>query len=1065
MKKLFKYISFAALLAAVVACHKEQELKDNEKPVTDGVEINIIADGNVAPTSKTAVVDGTIPSVKWLSTDQLTIYEIVDGDVNATTTSTSITLSESDQIANFKATIPGTDPSGASYKYAAVYPASAVSSGSGFYRLTMPDTQHLNGNNFSDDSDILISGLFDHGDSRVAGDENINFSFRRIGTAVKLTLKGITAGEKIKKVVITAPHYIAGRVKYVRETSSLVSDSWHYGAEHQNTITLNVDDLTATGEDVLWFRVLAADKWTTGEELSIEVETDKANYYRNGIDVSHAVITLGKDIDFVDGGLTAFGVGLSAYRVAKPEPVVYTLVESVSNIVDDAEYLFVSTDGVNGDKAMGAYNDGSTLYGATDVTVASKTISITSEIVTVVTLEDAGSSKFYLKVGDNDYLYYTGSSNTVSHGAKGEGNSYKWTVETTGVTNVGSSSRKLQYNFNSGKPRFACYTSSQKAVQLYVNLETILPLGISFANSSYEFVVNSGDFNDFTGQTVTKSGGVSDDRAVIYTIDSDANDIVTSINSSTGAVVLSGNIGTATIKATVGKKEGVYKSGSISYTITVTNAPKTYVRATYITSGSKYLIAAKDGDNYYLMNPATTTAAYLAKTNVTLEGDGSISLTDKDELAFTISASSTGYNIVQNDGNYLAPDASSAKLIATASAPSNVWTLEKDASDTYTIKYNNDKWIQYAKSYNTYGSYSSTQTNSILPYLYVEDDGSPRLGGTPVVFADPKADVESSTLSTAHLTNVNYTCTSKPEWIESVSFSGDEMEVESKDNKGITSREGVITVKASGNEGNVSADIPVSQAASVFTASSTAAMNFAWDDYTSTEIKEITVTSTYALSSTNISITGTNAAKFEASISLKGGTTDQYLVDVNVVEDNDGASDYTATLTVSRDDIDIDIDLNQTHKGGSTAGSFTIDRNAFTGADGTDYNDKAWSVTDSKSNTISGNGRIQKTSSTTIGLRNDHPALRNTTALPAALSSVTISRDGTNRTVTIYASTSAINESNYTSATNLGAKSVNSDSGVTWELTAAQKAADYRYFYIVGSSSRLVVTSIVVNYE
>lgn len=171
----------------------------------------------------------------------------------------------------------------------------------------------------------------------------------------------------------------------------------------------------------------------------------------------------------------------------------------------------------------------------------------------------------------------------------------------------------------------------------------------------------------------------------------------------------------------------------------------------------------------------------------------------------------------------------------------------------------------------------------------------------------------------------------------------------------------------------------------------------------------------------------------------------------------------TIVLTDSSNGDLCTITLNQKVK--ATSGSLTIDRNSFSGDDGTDYNDKVWSSTDSNDITISGSGRIQKTSSTTIGMRNDHPALRNTTALPSGLSSITISRSGTNRTVTIYASNDAIDEDNYAEAVNLGSKSVNSDSGVTWELTAAQKTAQYKYFYITGSSSRLIITSIVINYE
>ena len=591
MKNVVRFFILIAFAAVFSSCQKEQETK--EEPVAEGVEINIVANGS--PETKTAVVDGAVPSVKWLSTDQLTVYEIVDGDVNQTTTTTSTTLTEGDYVANFKATIPGADPLGSSYKYAAVYPAAAVSEGSGFYRLTLPNAQTLIGNNFSADSDLMISEVLDHGDSRVTSSENISFQFKRIGTAVKLTLKGITADEKIQKVIITAPHYIAGRVKYVRETSSLVSDSWHYSSQGQKDITLTVPDVTATGTDVLWFRVLAAEKWASGEELSIEVETDKANYYRNGLDGSHANITLGKDIEFVDGGLTAFGVNLAPYRVEKPTATKYTLVEDNASIVSGADYLVTNSAGTY---AAGAYT--SSYFGQTAVVAESKNISITSQAVTVFTLEDAGEGKFFIKTNDNVYIGNP-AKGSISTIASPSTNSYKWTVTKDAVTNVGSDTFKLQYN--SSASRFTCYAGTMADVKLYVNLATILPLGISFTNSSYEFVVNSTEYDAFAGQTVTKAGGVSDDRAVTYSVDSDDDDIISSINASSGVIVLSGNTGTATIKATVSAKDGVYKAGYATYTITVMPEPITFVKTTSIVSGSKYLIVANYEGTYYMATP------------------------------------------------------------------------------------------------------------------------------------------------------------------------------------------------------------------------------------------------------------------------------------------------------------------------------------------------------------------------------------------------------------------------------------------------------------------------------
>ena len=910
-------VLLVASLVTIASCAKvEEALVINKTDDETYVDITVTANSKADLETRTAAVDGANPYVKWLSTDAIELYEVVDDAVFGHTSSSTTTLSgTNDESASFKATLSGS-PSGSSYKYSAVYPAEAVgyNSQSEFYYLIMPDTQTLVGSNFSEDSDLLISGVLDHSTTRVVSSESLSFSFRRVGTIVRLKLSGITANEKIKKVVITAPVNVAGRLKYDPVTGKINTEAGiYYGGT--KTITLNVNNITATGTDYLWFRVISVDDWAKDSELAIEVETDAANYYRNGVDASHAKITLPKAFEFEEGGLTAFGVSLGSYRVAKPVATVYTLVEDSANIVDGAEYLFVSSDGTHSDQAMSTTYS-SNVYGATDVTISSNNISITSEPVKIVTLEDAGNGKFFLQVGDNDYLYYSGSSNNVSHDSKPSPitDSYKWTVSLSSIANVATSGRKLQYNYNNGNPRFACYTSTQKPISLYVNSATVLPLGVSFENAKYILVKGSDEYNAFSGQTLTKESG-SDTRSVKYAIASDANSIITSINSSTGAVILSGNTGTATISASVGRTAGVNRGGSLTYDIQVsTNAPKRYIKATSVESGAKYLIAAKDGDTFFLMNPASTTAGYLAKTNATLENDGSFILADKENLAFTISTSSTGYSLVQNDGKYLAPDASSTKLIASTSAPTYVWSIVKDATEDYcTIKYNSDKYIQYSPSYSTYGCYSSEQSGALLPYLYMEDDGNPHISGTDVTFTDPTADIETSTLSIRHLSNVTYDCTEKPAWIESVSFEGNTMNVESKDNKGITSRNGIITVKATGDEGNISTSIAVSQAASLFEASSTSAMNFKWNDETNSTVKSVTIRSTYTITeASNVSITGANADKFVASLAHVNNT-DQYTLEVWVVEDNETENNYSASLRVSRDGINIDIALSQAH--------------------------------------------------------------------------------------------------------------------------------------------------------
>ena len=932
MKKLFAF-SLAIVAIAAVSCQKEQDFQKEEKALeAEGIEVNVLAEKF---DTKTAIVDGATPSVKWLSTDAIKLFEVKDDGssvVKAGTASSTTTLSDSDTRASFKVTLSGT-PSSASYSYSAVYPASAVSLGGSnpqFVRLTLPATQHLNGNNMSDDSDILISDVFDNGASRVTADQSLSFSFRRIGTVVKLTLSGITADEKIKSITLTAPQIIAGRVKYEPSTSSIVPDSFNYDNTNYKTVTLQIDDVVATGTDVFWFRVLSETPWAEGEQISIVVETDKAYYKRDGSDGEHAKITLGsgQTIKFHDGGLTRFGIGLGSYRIAKSEPVEYTLVEDNAKLVDGAKFLIVYGTADGTVKAMGTF--GSNLYNPTDVTVESKVIALSGgEDVQINTLEDAGDGKFYIKDGDGSYLYYN-SGNNVHRSTFEDNDAHKWTVTKDGITNVGSSTRVLQYN--TGSPRFACYTGSQQNVSLYVDLTSLLPLGISFATPSYDLVNGSAEFTSFAGQTVTKAGGVGDDREVTYAIDSDDDGVITSVNASTGAVVLSGNVGSATVKATVGSSAS-YRSGTVTYSITVSSAPKTYIRATSVESGNSYLIIAKYGDDYFMATPVTSgTYGYLQKTQVIPDGAGRFVLSDVEDNLFTLTATTGGFRIQQSNDKYLYQN-STYTSFNLSDAANGVYSFTLQGDDTFKIQMGS-YWIQYSSSYNSFGQYNSAQANSSLPYLYMEDDGLPHLSGADVTFSDPTADIEFSTLHTLNLTSVTYSVTSKPDWIESVTFDSNTMNVESKDNKTLDARNGVITVKAIGAEGNVSANINVSQPASVFSASSTADMSFAWD---ASVAQTSTITSTYVLTeATNLEVTGTDSDKFVASLT-RVGVTDTYTLEVIPLEDNESGADYTATATVSRDGLEISINLSQAYEGGG--GTLSID---FEGASSS-YSD--WTFT------------------------------------------------------------------------------------------------------------------------
>ena len=291
MKKIFRTFALvAAAAAAFTACQKESgNVNEN------GIKIKVIAD---EASLKTAIVDGETPYVKWLASDAISLWETA-GTVVRNAASSYTTLSDSDKKATFDITISGADPGGSSYIYTAAYPAGAITSGSSFHRFMMPSTQQIGvDGGFDPAADILLGKPIQR-TSRAAEGETIAFQFARPGTMARFTVKGITAGEIVSSVKITAPVNIAGYCKFDVATGE-VSDKAYSNAS--NVITLEAPvtaDYVATGTDAFWFRLLDC-VWEAGSTLSVRIETDKAVYTKE--------VTLQTARVFLDGGLTKFSM-------------------------------------------------------------------------------------------------------------------------------------------------------------------------------------------------------------------------------------------------------------------------------------------------------------------------------------------------------------------------------------------------------------------------------------------------------------------------------------------------------------------------------------------------------------------------------------------------------------------------------------------------------------------------------------------------------------------------------------------------------------------------------------
>lgn len=564
MKKV-RFILFAAV-AGLLAVSCTKEVNREVLPDETNSPIHFRAIANAVDTRTAVLSDESF--IKWLETDQLKIVETLtytlDGEektVNNSGSAVVASLSDSDKKAVFDATVTAGLPSGATLKsatYVAAYPAVIHSGdeeqenlkqgGSGdakFWRVNMPATQHPEVGSFDPDADILLSGPASKDDnSRVAEGDDLGFSFHRIGTAVKMTVKGLASGEKLQKIVITAPVQVAGYVKVDLANGDYLDGTLPY-SNGSNVLTLKFDDLAISGNLDVWFRVLAVD-WSG--TLEISAETDKADYYRTS--AQETAITLSSPMVFADGGLTKFAVNLGVKRVAKQAGTVYTKVTSSDEIGEGANYIVAYLANAEATTAtvMGPIASGNSFAGyVQDIAVSNNAITIQNQAIQVVTFEEAeNEGEYYVKFGDK-YLYLTSAANNklALSDAKLSGSDAGkdvWSVTPSGITStvMKNSSNvyfEIRFNSNSGQERFSSYPGTQKAITLFKNgdvhvVPAIIPSTASLS-VGYQGLTDADDLS-FSLKNLEGTIEVTCDGTVVTEAVDVDNTIVYSVSANTG---------------------------------------------------------------------------------------------------------------------------------------------------------------------------------------------------------------------------------------------------------------------------------------------------------------------------------------------------------------------------------------------------------------------------------------------------------------------------------------------------------------------------------------------------
>lgn len=173
-------------------------------------------------------------------------------------------------------------------------------------------------------------------------------------------------------------------------------------------------------------------------------------------------------------------------------------------------------------------------------------------------------------------------------------------------------------------------------------------------------------------------------------------------------------------------------------------------RTSSVTSGKKYLLAAQE----YIAVPITSEYDYIQVTEGDSDNDGEILLDNLDN-AYIITSKDEGYTIQQHyDGRYLYQQSKFNNFnLSTSPTSGEVWDIEYNHEDDNFMITNisANKFIQYHGYYNSFGSYSSMQSEGVLPALYewcgyvIGTTPTPEEPDTPITPDDP--DTPESTIA------------------------------------------------------------------------------------------------------------------------------------------------------------------------------------------------------------------------------------------------------------------------------------------------------------------------------
>ncbi|MBQ7576384.1 MAG: chitobiase/beta-hexosaminidase C-terminal domain-containing protein [Bacteroidales bacterium] len=260
------------------------------------------------------------------------------------------------------------------------------------------------------------------------------------------------------------------------------------------------------------------------------------------------------------------------------------------------DYLIVYDNGTSSKVLTGVSNN---VGQQADVVITnSKIVASDYSDYNIVIAAGSTSGKYTMKLG-NSYLAYTSTATSGSNNlytvSSATANGSQWTLSVNDAQNVYNSNRYLRYN--SGSPRFCCYTSGQQNISFYKLEDNRTEAPISWPNATEKVTK--------TGSAITWDNG----SAPVLT-NTEGLDVTYSAVPETVATITSAGVisivgaGEATIKASY--TGTTYKYTEATFTLTVTDA-------------TPYTITCNSNDNSYgTVTPSSTTATVGSTVTLTI---------------------------------------------------------------------------------------------------------------------------------------------------------------------------------------------------------------------------------------------------------------------------------------------------------------------------------------------------------------------------------------------------------------------------------------------------------------